>query len=64
MNVEDHHKWRQHLAAQQVAQQAPADEFDDELVADPLIERFGRGRKQSEVAKTLAILDELERSGR
>ena len=59
MNVEDHHKWRQHLAAQQTAQQAPCDELD-EMLADPMIERVARRRKNSEAARTLAILDELK----
>jgi hypothetical protein len=59
--VADHAKWRDDLAAQQAAQQ-PADEIDAELEADPMIERIARRRKNSEAARTLAILDELERS--
>ncbi len=59
--VADHAKWRDDLAAQQAAQQ-PADEIDASLEADPMIERIARRRKNSEAARTLAILDELERS--
>jgi hypothetical protein len=58
--VADHAKWRDDLAAQQAAQQ-PADEIDDAL-ADPAVELHARRRKNSEAARTLAILDELERS--
>jgi hypothetical protein len=59
--VADHAKWRDDLAAQQAAQR-PADEIDASLEADPMIERIARRRKNSEAARTLAILDELERS--
>ena len=61
VTVADHAKWRDDLAAQQAAQQ-PADEIDASLEADPMIERIARRRKNSEAARTLAILDELERS--
>jgi hypothetical protein len=59
--VADHAKWRAELAAS-LADQQPADEIDASLEADPMIERIARRRKNSEAARTLAILDELERS--
>lgn len=41
------------------------DDLDElsELVVDPLTERHAKPRKESETAKVLSILDELERSG-
>lgn len=60
VSVADHEKWQADLRASQ-AHPAPADERDDAL-ADPLVERIARRRKNSEAARTLAILDELERS--
>ena len=60
VSVADHEKFLRALAAQQ----APSDPLDDELEADPIVELVGRRRKNSEAARTLAILDELERSGR
>jgi hypothetical protein len=42
---------------------AKTDDFDEELVGDPNIEHFGRRRRESQVNRVLAILDELERSG-
>jgi hypothetical protein len=59
VTVADHAKWRDDLAAQQAAQR-PADEIDDQLEADPMIERIARRRKNSEAARTLAILDSLK----
>ena len=57
VSIADHERFRRDLAAQQAAQQA--DEIDDAL-ADPMIERIARRRKNSEAARTLAILDELK----
>ena len=57
VTVADHAKWRDDLAAQQAAQQSAY-----EIEADPIIERIARRRKNSEAARVLAILDELERS--
>ena len=56
--VADHEKWQADLRASQ-AHPAPADELD-EMLADPMIERIARRRKNSEAARTLAILDELK----
>jgi hypothetical protein len=61
VSVAEHEQFQKHLAAQQAAQQ-PVDEIDASLEADPMIERIARRRKNSEAARTLAILDELERS--
>ena len=61
VSVAEHERFRADLAAQQAAQQ-PADEIDASLEADPMIERIARRRKNSEAARTLAILDELERN--
>jgi hypothetical protein len=61
VTVAEHQQFQKHIAAQQAAQQ-PADEIDASLEADPMIERIARRRKNSEAARTLAILDELERS--
>ena len=63
VSVADHQQWREDLATLQAAQKAQPDPIDDAL-ADPLVERIARRRKNSEAARTLAILDELERSGR
>ena len=64
VTIDDQQKFRCELAAQQASQQAdPIDnELDDGLVTDPLIERVGRGRKQSEARRVLAILDEIGRT--
>ena len=64
VTIDDQQKFRCELAASQAAQQAdPIDnELDDGLVTDPLIERVGRGRKQSEARRVLAILDEIGRT--
>ena len=40
------------------------EDFLRNLAADPMIERYGRPRKESQAARTLALLDSLERSGR
>ena len=61
VSVADHQQWREDLATSQAAQKAQPDPIDDAL-ADPLVERIARRRKNSEAARTLAILDELERS--
>ena len=61
VSVAEHERFRAELAASLAAQQ-PADEIDDELEADPAVELHARRRKNSEAARTLAILDELERS--
>jgi hypothetical protein len=61
VSIAEHQQFQKHLAASLAAQQ-PADEIDDALEADPMIERIARRRKNSEAARTLAILDELERS--
>lgn len=34
-----------------------------DLTADPLVERYARPRKESQAARVLAILDQLEGSG-
>ncbi len=60
VSVAEHERFRAELAASLAAQQ-PADEIDDAL-ADPAVELHARRRKNSEAARTLAILDELERS--
>ena len=57
VSIADHQRFRRDLAAQQANQQA--DEID-EILADPMIERVARRRKNSEAARTLAILDELK----
>jgi hypothetical protein len=64
VTIDDQQNFRRALAASQVNRQADliADEIDDQLEADPMIERIARRRKNSEAARTLAILDELERS--
>ena len=66
VTIADHERFRRDLAAQQSAQQAQPDPIDDELddglVTDPLIERIGRGRKQSEARRVLAILDQIGRT--
>ena len=56
--IADHEKWQADLRSSQ-ARPAPADELD-EMLADPMIERIARRRKNSEAARTLAILDELK----
>lgn len=56
--VADHQQWQADLRASQ-AHPAPADELDDAL-ADPMIERIARRRKNSEAARVLAILDSLK----
>jgi hypothetical protein len=61
VSVAEHEQFQKHLAASLAAQQA-ADEIDDELEPDPAVELHARRRKNSEAARTLAILDELERS--
>ena len=61
VSVAEHEQFQKHLAAS-LADQQPVDEIDAELEADPMIERIARRRKNSEAARTLAILDELERS--
>ena len=61
VSVAEHERFRADLAASLAAQQ-PVDEIDASLEADPMIERIARRRKNSEAARTLAILDELERS--
>jgi hypothetical protein len=64
VTIDDQQFFRRALAASQVNRQADpiADEIDDELEADPAVELHARRRKNSEAARTLAILDELERS--
>jgi hypothetical protein len=64
VTIDDQQNFRRALAASQVNRQADpiADEIDASLEADPMIERIARRRKNSEAARTLAILDELERS--
>jgi anti-sigma-K factor RskA len=57
--IADHEKGQADLRATQAAQQ-PADEIDASLEADPMIERIARRRKNSEAARTLAILDSLK----
>jgi hypothetical protein len=57
--VADHAKWRDDIAARLTDQQP--DPIDDAL-GDPAVELHARRRKNSEAARTLAILDELERS--
>jgi hypothetical protein len=46
------------------AQRAPGRHYDeiDLACSDPLVERFARPRKESQAAKVLDILDQLERS--
>jgi hypothetical protein len=61
VSVAEHEQFQKHLAAS-LADQQPVDEIDASLEADPMIERIARRRKNSEAARTLAILDELERS--
>jgi hypothetical protein len=61
VSIAEHQQFQKHIAASLAAQQ-PADEIDASLEADPMIERIARRRKNSEAARTLAILDELERS--
>jgi hypothetical protein len=61
VSIAEHQHFQKHIAASLAAQQ-PADEIDASLEADPMIERIARRRKNSEAARTLAILDELERS--
>jgi hypothetical protein len=61
VSVAEHEQFQKHLAASLAAQQ-PAQQSADEIEADPMIERIARRRKNSEAARTLAILDELERS--
>jgi hypothetical protein len=64
VTIDDQQNFRRALAASQVNRQADpiADEIDDELEADPAVELHARRRKNSEAARVLAILDELERS--
>jgi hypothetical protein len=59
VTIDDQQNFRHALAASQANQQA-ADEIDDQLEADPMIERIARRRKNSEAARTLAILDSLK----
>jgi hypothetical protein len=59
VSVAEHERFRADLAASLAAQQ-PVDEIDASLEADPMIERIARRRKNSEAARTLAILDELK----
>jgi hypothetical protein len=61
VSVAEHEQFQKHLAASLAAQQ-PAQQSADEIEADPMIERIARRRKNSEAARTLAILDELEMS--
>jgi hypothetical protein len=61
VSIAEHQQFQKHIAASLAAQQ-PADEIDDELEADPAVELHARRRKNSEAARVLAILDELERS--
>ena len=55
----DHQAFRESLAT-------PARSFDeiDHAVGDPLTERFLRPRKESQAARVLLILDELQRDRR
>jgi hypothetical protein len=58
VSVAEHQRFRADLAAS-LADLQP-DPIDDALEADPMIERIARRRKNSEAARTLAILDELK----
>jgi hypothetical protein len=55
--VADHAKWRDDIAARLTDQQP--DPIDDAL-GDPAVELHARRRKNSEAARTLAILDSLK----
>jgi hypothetical protein len=59
VSVAEHERFRADLAASLAAQQP--DPIDDAL-GDPAVELHARRRKNSEAARTLAILDEIERS--
>jgi hypothetical protein len=61
VSVAEHQSFREDMQRRLRGMQ-PADEIDASLEADPMIERIARRRKNSEAARTLAILDELERS--
>jgi cell fate (sporulation/competence/biofilm development) regulator YmcA (YheA/YmcA/DUF963 family) len=58
VTIDDQQNFRRALAASQVNRQA--DPIADEIEADPMIERIARRRKNSEAARTLAILDSLK----
>jgi hypothetical protein len=62
VTIDDQQNFRRALAASQVNRQADpiADEIDDELEPDPAVELHARRRKNSEAARTLAILDSLK----
>ena len=58
ISIAAHEAWRIQMA--QMAAKLQPDPIDDALEADPIIERIARRRKNSEAARTLAILDELK----
>ena len=58
ISIAAHEAWRVQMA--KMAAKLQPDPIDDALEADPIIERIARRRKNSEAARTLAILDELK----
>lgn len=57
LTVAGHHAWRESLSAQQTAD----DDFDDLIEIDPFNGDPPSKRKDSELARVLAVLDSLER---
>jgi hypothetical protein len=60
MSIEDHHQWRQQLAAQQVEPCSSVDQIDDAL-ADPIHDHAPAYRSNKSTSRLLSILDEIER---